>query len=152
MVVTSDAARVPTADRSLYRRAMAVLHDVMPTGLFARALIIIIMPVVTLQALIVFVFTERHWYEVTTQLTQTLVGDVAAVVDMIEMYPHAPDYSDVIALAQQRMGLNIAVLDHQALPSPGAPPSVEALYTLISKAINRQIGKPFYSTPPGDHS
>ena len=37
----------------------------MPKGLYARALIIIIAPMVLLQSVLTFVFLERHWQTVT---------------------------------------------------------------------------------------
>ncbi len=33
----------------------------MPKGLYARSLIIIVAPIVILQAVVAFVFMERHW-------------------------------------------------------------------------------------------
>jgi two-component system osmolarity sensor histidine kinase EnvZ len=143
MAATIDGLQPATGLRGFYRRTMAALHDAMPRGLFARSLIIIIMPVLTLQALIVFVFTERHWYEVTTQLTQTLVGDVAAIVDMIRDYPHDSDYSDVVRIADQRMGLDVSILHGAPLPAPNAQPYPEPLDGLIGKQITKQIGRPF---------
>ena len=41
----------------------------MPKGLYARALIIIIAPMVLLQSVITFVFLERHWETVTRRLS-----------------------------------------------------------------------------------
>ncbi len=41
----------------------------MPKGLYARALLIIIAPMVLLQSVVAFVFMERHWN----------LGDAAAV-------------------------------------------------------------------------
>ena len=39
----------------------------MPKGLYARALLIIIAPMVILQSVVAFVFMERHWNLVTQQ-------------------------------------------------------------------------------------
>ena len=39
----------------------------MPNGLYARALLIIIAPMVILQSVVAFVFMERHWNSVTQQ-------------------------------------------------------------------------------------
>ena len=50
-------ARVPDA----WRRMSRWLNSVMPKGLYARALLIIILPMVILQSVIAFVFMERHW-------------------------------------------------------------------------------------------
>ncbi|WP_204307712.1 hypothetical protein, partial [Klebsiella pneumoniae] len=35
--------------------------ELMPKGLYARALLIIIVPMVILQSVVAFVFMERHW-------------------------------------------------------------------------------------------
>ncbi|MDC0432562.1 two-component sensor histidine kinase, partial [Hyphomicrobiales bacterium] len=40
-----------------------------PRGLFTRSLIIIIAPIVLLQAILTFVFLERHWQLVTKKLS-----------------------------------------------------------------------------------
>ena len=48
-----------------WRRISRWLNSVMPKGLYARALLIIILPMVILQSVIAFVFMERHWNVVT---------------------------------------------------------------------------------------
>ena len=40
----------------------------MPSGLYARALLIMIVPMVVLQSVVAFVFMERHWNTVTRHL------------------------------------------------------------------------------------
>ena len=44
--------------------------DLLPKGLYARALIIIIAPIVVLEGVIAFVFMERHWEAVTRRLSK----------------------------------------------------------------------------------
>jgi two-component system osmolarity sensor histidine kinase EnvZ len=144
MATILDDVQPPGAVRAAYRRLTRALHDVMPTGLFARSLIIIIMPVVTLQALIVFAFSERHWWEVTTQLSQGVVGDIAAIVDIIATYPQDGDYATVTRIAHDRMGLDVAILPDQPLPAAGPKPFFDPLYGLISNQLAKQIGKPFF--------
>ena len=41
----------------------------LPKGLYARALLIIIAPMVILQSVVAFVFMERHWNLVTRHLS-----------------------------------------------------------------------------------
>ena len=50
----------------------------MPTGLYARALLIMIVPMVILQSVVAFVFMERHWNTVTRRLSAAVVQDIAA--------------------------------------------------------------------------
>ena len=54
----------------------------MPKGLYARALLIMIVPMVVLQSVVAFVFMERHWNTVTRRLSAAVVQDVAALMDV----------------------------------------------------------------------
>ena len=53
----------------IYDRYGFSLRSVMPKGLYARALLIIIVPMVVLQSVVAFVFMERHWNTVTQRLS-----------------------------------------------------------------------------------
>ena len=54
----------------------------MPTGLYARALLIMIVPMVILQTVVAFVFMERHWNTVTRRLSASVVRDIASLIDV----------------------------------------------------------------------
>ena len=53
----SAILRIPL---QLYRRLVDALVRRLPKGLYARALIIIIAPMVLLQSVVAYVFMERH--------------------------------------------------------------------------------------------
>ena len=53
----------------LYDRAGMTLKSVMPKGLYARALLIIIAPMVVLQSVVAYMFMERHYNLVTQRLS-----------------------------------------------------------------------------------
>ena len=50
------------------------LKRYMPRGLFGRALLILIFPVVTLQLLVSVVFIQRHFEGVTEQMSRGVAG------------------------------------------------------------------------------
>ena len=92
MTATAQVALQPIRGiRTAWRRFTRGLGDLMPKGLFARSLIIIIAPVVLLQALVAFVFMEEHWQQVTARLSAAVVADIAAVVDLLELNPGEAD-------------------------------------------------------------
>src|SRR5690606_17749607 len=68
--------------RAGYRRFARTLGGAMPKGIYQRSLIIIIAPIVLLQAVVAFVFMERHWQSVTQHLSAATTRDIAAVVDL----------------------------------------------------------------------
>ncbi len=69
----------------------------LPTGLYARSLLIIIIPMVLLQSVVAAVFMERHWQMVTQRLSSAVTRDIAAIIEIIETYPQDADYSEIIA-------------------------------------------------------
>src|SRR3982751_2377386 len=75
----------------LYGRFARWLGGMMPKGLYARSLIIIIAPVVLLQSVIAYVFMERHWQLVTRRLSAAVTADVGALIEVYETYPQDKD-------------------------------------------------------------
>ncbi len=153
-MTTTVETDVPTRQgvRARLRGVSRVLNRAMPKGLFARALIIIIAPVVLLQALVAFVFMERHWQLVTAQLSATVVGEIAAIVELIDTYPQEADFETITRIAGQRMGLNIAVLPQQPLPPVAPKPFFSPIDRVLSNEIARQIGKPYWIDTVGRSS
>src|ERR1700681_5097517 len=82
----------------------------MPKGLYARALLIMIVPMVVLQSVVAFVFMERHWNTVTRRLSQAVVQDVASLIDVYKGYPQDKDRAQIRRIAQQRLGLVVDFL------------------------------------------
>ena len=76
----------------------------MPTGLYARALLIIIAPMVVLQSVVAFVFMERHWNSVTQKLSSAVVSDIAALIDVYRGYPQDGQHVQIRRIAQERLG------------------------------------------------
>ena len=130
--------------RAVWDGFLRRLADVLPKGLFARSILIIIMPVVLLQALVAFVFMERNWAAVTERLSAATVGDIAALVDIIETYPQDAKFDAITKLAADRFRLNIAVTPLEPLPPAGPKPFFSPLDRVLSEEITRQVGKPFW--------
>ncbi len=150
--------------RTLWRRVRAFLRtsnlalrrffgrftQSMPRGLYARSLIIIIAPMVLLQSVIAFVFMERHWQTVTQRLSTAVTRDIAAIIDMIETYPHNAEYEQVIRIARDRLALNVAILPPDPLPAPAPKPFFSILDRILSEEITKQIGRPFWIDTVGN--
>ena len=124
----------------------------LPKGLYARALLIIIAPMVILQSVVAFVFMERHWNMVTRHLSAAVVGDVAALVEMSKVYPQEKDYVRLRRIAQDRMGLTVDFLPISEMPPPGPKPFFSLLDQALSEELRKQIGRPFWIDTVGRSS
>src|SRR2546425_8149112 len=86
------------------------LKGFMPTGLYARSLIIIVTPMVILQSVVAFVFMERHWNTVTRRLSAAVTQDIAALIDVYQSFPQDSDHVSIRRIAQERLGLVVDFL------------------------------------------
>ncbi len=127
-----------------WRRFARWLNSVMPKGLYARVLLIIILPMVILQSVVAFVFMERHWNLVTQRLSAGVVRDVAALIDVYREYPQDKDRDKIKKIAQDRLGLVVDFLPLGDLPPPGPKPFFSLLDQALSEEIRSQIGRPFW--------
>jgi two-component system osmolarity sensor histidine kinase EnvZ len=126
--------------------------EMMPKGLYARALLIIIVPMVILQSVVAFVFMERHWNTVTRRLSQAVTQDVASLIDIYKTYPQDKDRTQLRRIAQQRLGLVVDFLPVNDMPPPGPKPFFSLLDQTLSVQLGRQIGRPFWIDTVGRSS
>ncbi|MFZ2092849.1 MAG: ATP-binding protein [Pseudolabrys sp.] len=127
-----------------WRRISRWLNSVMPKGLYARALLIIIAPMVILQSVIAFVFMERHWNVVTQRLSGSVVQDIAALIDIYRGYPQDADQAQIRRIAQERLGLVVDFLPLTDMPPPGPKPFFSLLDQALSDELRKQIGRPYW--------
>jgi two-component system osmolarity sensor histidine kinase EnvZ len=132
-----------------WRRASRWLNSVMPKGLYARALLIIIAPMVILQSVIAFVFMERHWNVVTQRLSASVVQDIAALIDIYRGYPQDADQAQIRRIAQQKLGLVVDFLPLSEMPPPGPKPFFSLLDQALAEELRKQIGRPYWMDTVG---
>ena len=91
------------------------LKRFLPRGLFGRSLIIILAPIVLLQAIIAYVFFERDVDTTTRRLARDVAADMAMLV-ALEDNNHSPDRERLRALAARQLSYRIRFLPGQNLP------------------------------------
>jgi two-component system osmolarity sensor histidine kinase EnvZ len=132
------------------QRALEIFADVLPKGLYARALIIIIAPIVLLEGVVAFVFMERHWQAVTRRLSEATARDIAALIDVYDDYPHPADFGPLIEMARDRLNLSLQVLPPGDLPPVQPRPFFSLLDRTLSNEVRRQVKHPFWIDTVGD--
>jgi two-component system, OmpR family, osmolarity sensor histidine kinase EnvZ len=128
--------------RTLYGRFATALSTYMPKGLYARALIIIILPIVLLQSVLVFVFMDRHWETVTNRLSLGTSQNIAMLIDLYETY--AKDTEALTQMASRNLGLSVEIRPNEELPAERQRPFFGLLDRTLSEQIERRISQPFW--------
>ena len=131
-----DPPRV--AWREVARRVAALT----PKGLYARSILIVILPMVILQSVITFIFLERHWALVTNRLSTVVTQDLAAIIDL---YQTDPDDSETLArIAADHMKIDVEFLPSGPLPPALPKPFFSIVDGALSNEIRKQIRRPFW--------
>src|SRR5258708_10491815 len=118
--------------------------SLMPTGLYARSLLIIIVRMVVLQSVVAFVFMERHWNTVTRRLSAAVTQDIAALIEIYKVYPQDADKTQIRRIAAERLGLQVDFLPVTEMPPIGPKPFFSLLHQALSEALRKQIRRPVW--------
>jgi two-component system osmolarity sensor histidine kinase EnvZ len=128
------------------------LRSVMPHGLYARALLIVIMPLVVLQSIVAFLFVERQSSVVNYYLSSAVTREIATLIDVYKTFPPGANRAQLRRIAQDRLGLVVDFLPVTDLPPPGPKPFFSSLDQELSNEIRKQIGLPFWIDTVGRSS
>ncbi|MBD3788202.1 MAG: two-component sensor histidine kinase [Sphingomonadales bacterium] len=83
------------------------LKQILPRGLYGRAALILILPVVTIQIVVSVVFIQRHFERVTQQMTETMRREIVLVLGTIEAAPDLGTARREVAALAVPLGLAI---------------------------------------------
>jgi two-component system, OmpR family, osmolarity sensor histidine kinase EnvZ len=135
-----------------YVRVERVFKGLLPKGLYARTLFIIIAPMVILQSVVAFVFMEQHYNAVTRRLSVAVVQDISAVIDMRKGFPGDQEHAELRRIARERLGLVVDFLPVTELPAIGPKPFFSLLDQALSEEIRKRISRPFWIDTVGKSS
>ena len=91
-----------------------------PRGLLARALLIILVPLIVLQIVALFVFYGNHLDVISRRLAGGVAGDIGMVVELVSRHPEPADRAWIFREAAWRMELSMA-FERDAQLGPVAP-------------------------------
>lgn len=128
----------------LYDRFNAFLERHMPEGLFPRALIILVAPVVLLQTIMTGLIFERHFENVSRLLARSFARDVSLLAQLYEESDRSPAAEKRIqALANGTLGLGLTI-ERGKLPEPLPDPLFSRADARLTRELNVQMGRAFW--------
>ncbi|OHV82476.1 ATP-binding protein [Ensifer sp. LCM 4579] len=150
MRASIDSLKRESPADGAWKRLARWLRRRLPMGLYARSLLIVVIPMVLLQSVVAFVFMERHWQLVTQRLSAAVTNDIAAIVDLITTFPEDGDINEIVRIAREQLDLNISVDPGGELPPPRPKPFFEILDRILSEEISNQVRLPFWIDTVGN--
>jgi two-component system osmolarity sensor histidine kinase EnvZ len=114
------------------------LRRFLPRGLFWRSLIIIVAPIVLLQAIIAYVFFERDLDTTTRRLARDVAADMALLVSL-EDSNQGLERERLRALAARQLDYRIRFLPRQNI-SPNHRPLTSTIDLALDDILEQRIG------------
>ncbi len=131
-------------------KAARTLAAWMPKGLYARSLLIVILPMVLLQSAIAYFFMERHWQTVTQRLSSAVVSDIAALVDLLNAPAGVASFQTLSTIADRRFNFTVQLGPREPLPPALPKPFFSVLDSALSRELAVQIKQPYWLDTVGN--
>lgn len=87
---------------------MRSIKNFLPHSLLGRSLLILVTPILIIQAFTVFIFLDRHWDTMTQRLAYALAGEVAIITDRYDNNPHSESSELIQNYAEEYLGLDVS--------------------------------------------
>ena len=117
---------------------------IIPKGLYARSLLIIIAPHGNFAVGGRLGVHGTALEPVTHNLSAAVVQDIAALIEVNKNFPQDADRTQIRKIAQERLGLVVDFLPLSEMPPPGPKPFFSLLDQALSVELRKQIGRPFW--------
>jgi two-component system osmolarity sensor histidine kinase EnvZ len=116
----------------------------LPTSLWGRSLLIIVLPVLVMQVAVTWVFFDAHWQTVNARLSEGLAGDIAWAAESYRENPSPENLAAIADRGQRSMQLSIALKDGEILPGEQRRGPIGVVDKALEKALASRLDQPFW--------
>ena len=119
------------------------IKNILPQTLFGRALLIIVTPLILMQAISTFIFFDRHWDTMTRRLAHTLAGDIAFIVDSLTPLPKQLDLNQIFLKADDILHIRLTYSPEEILVKKKAFQQWDRVRKSLQDALKERVRRPF---------
>ncbi len=121
-----------------------ILKRRLPTTLWGRSLLIIVLPVLIMQGAVTWAFFDMHWQTVTARLSEGLAGDVAWAAESYRDEPTAANLAEITDQAQRSMQLSVALRPDATIPTEPRRGPIGVVDRTLEAALASRLDQPFW--------
>jgi two-component system osmolarity sensor histidine kinase EnvZ len=124
-------------------RPTATLKRLLPRSLLGRSVLIIVVPLILLQAVALQIFYGTHWEVVSRRLASAVAGEIALAIELLRRHPEADEQEWLAQQMLGRTGLAMRFAAGEILPTD--PPDVieGPTETELRAALAERVRLPF---------
>ena len=116
----------------------------LPSSLWGRSLLIIVLPVLIMQGAVTWAFFDAHWQAVTARLSEGLAGEVAWAAESYRDQPTPQNLTVIADRAERSMQLSIALQEDRTLPQEQRRGLIGVVDRTLEHALASRLDQPFW--------
>ena len=116
----------------------------LPSSLWGRSLLIIVLPVLIMQGAVTWAFFDAHWQAVTARLSEGLAGDIAWAAESYRDNPTPQNLTLIADRAERSMQLSVAFQEGAALPAEQRRGPIGVVDQTMERALASRLDQPFW--------
>ena len=116
----------------------------LPSSLWGRSLLIIVLPVLVMQVFVTWTFFDAHWQTVNARLSEGLAGDIAWAVETYAEDPTPEGLETLAGRAERTLSLSIAWQEATTLPESVRRGPIGVVDRALEAALASRLDRPFW--------
>ena len=118
------------------------IKQLLPRTMFGRSLLIVVMPLILLQAIATWIFYDRHWAAISWRLSTGVAGDIGLIIEAIPLAGSGPATTRLLQRAGLLTDLEFTLHRGARLPPP-LPPSGTLIEDQLTQAMRGRVDLPW---------
>ncbi len=114
-----------------------MLRQIMPKGLFARTFLIVVFPIFLTQVIITVIFFNRHWEEVSGNLSANSAGNIALITQLWRQAGNDAARDQIGSLAREELDMAIRFEPGATIP----PNDKRGFFAVNSSTLDARLSE-----------
>jgi two-component system osmolarity sensor histidine kinase EnvZ len=123
-------------------RREAWIKRVLPRTMFGRSLLIVVVPLILLQAIATWVFYDRHWAAVSWRLSAGVAGDIGLLIEALKLADSPSETTRLLENAAELTDLDFTLNEGDTL-APPLPATGSLLEDQLAQTMPGRVGLPY---------
>lgn len=121
------------------------LKKILPRTLFARSLLIIVIPVLLLQIITTLVFVDNHWRKVTSRMAFAVAGEIAIIINDLDKIDNPEKLKRISSVYAQKLDLLVTYEPNANLISRNEVSGAWSSFitSALKNALESQVRRPY---------
>ncbi|MFQ5563076.1 MAG: ATP-binding protein [Parvularculaceae bacterium] len=116
----------------------------LPRSLYARALLIVILPIFIMQSVITYVFFDRHWDLVSANLTANVAGQISLVTRMFEETDDPARRAEIQEMALSELDLSVRFEPRKGIPERDKRSVFNVYNSTFDRKLDESLDNPYW--------